>query len=196
MAVCVRGCDDVFINLRRTVDGCKETLMRLNNCLAVATIAGMLVLVSAGTAVAGDEDRRASRALTGTWLVQVQQRICATQEPLGEAFDALLTFASGGTMSGTTSAPIFEPGQRTGDFGVWSYSGRRTFSAVTEAFLLADSASTPPGFKRGLQRIGQTITIPKDDPNTFDSVANVEFFDMNGQLLISGCATAAGQRFE
>ncbi len=170
--------------------------MTLNNYSAVAAIAGMLVLGSAGKALAADEVKPASRALTGTWLVQVQQRICATQEPLGDAFYALLTFASGGTMSGTTSAPIFEPGQRTGDFGVWSYSGRRTFSAVTEAFLLANSASTPPGLKRGLQRIAQTITIPEDDPNTFDSAANVEFFDTNGQLLISGCATATGQRFE
>jgi hypothetical protein len=195
MAVCVRGCDDVFINLRRTVDRCKETLMRLNNYLAVAAIAGMLVLPSAGTALAGDEDRPASRALTGTWLVQVQQRICATQAPLGDAFYSLLTFASGGTMSGTTSAPAFAPGQRTGDFGVWSYGGRRTFSAVSEAFLLADSTSTPPGLKRGLQRIAQTITSPEDDPDTFSSVAKVEFFDTNGRLLRSGCATAAGQRF-
>ncbi len=98
--------------------------MTLNNYSAVAAIAGMLVLGSAGKALAADEVKPASRALTGTWLVQVQQRICATQEPLGDAFYALLTFASGGTMSGTTSAPIFEPGQRTGDFGVWSYSGR------------------------------------------------------------------------
>ena len=170
--------------------------MTLNNYSAVAAIAGMLVLGSAGKALAADEVKPASRALTGTWLVQVQQRICATQEPLGDPFYSLLTFASGGTMTGTPSSPLFAPGQRTGDFGVWSHGGRGSFSAVSEAFLLADSASTPPGLKRGLQRIAQTITIPKDDPNTFDSVANVEFFDMNGQLLISGRATAAGQRFE
>ncbi len=170
--------------------------MTLNNYSAVAAIAGMLVLGSARTALAEPGGRPPARALTGTWLVEVQQRICATQEPLGETFYALLTFASGGTMSGTTSAPIFDPGQRTGDFGVWSYSGRRTFSAVSDAFLLADSASTPPGLKRGLQRIAQTIVIPEDDPNTFNSVANVEFFDTSGQLLIRGCATAVGQRFE
>jgi hypothetical protein len=170
--------------------------MKSNNYSAVAAVAGMLVLGSAGKALAAGEAKPASRALTGTWLVQVQQRICATQEPLGGTFYALLTFARGGTMSGTTSAPIFAPGQRTGDFGVWSYSGRRTFSAVTEAFLLADSASTPPGLKRGLQRIAQTIVIPDDDPNTFNSVATVEFFDTNAQLLISGCATAVGHRFE
>jgi hypothetical protein len=170
-------------------------MMTLNNYRAVAAIAGMLVLGIAGTALAGEQGP-AARALKGTWLVEVQQRICATQEPIGDTFYALLTFASGGTLSGTTSAPIFDPGQRTGDFGVWSYSGRGTFSAVSEAFLLADSVATPPGLKRGLQRIAQTITIPNDDPNTFNSVANVEFYDTNGQLLISGCATAAGQRFE
>jgi hypothetical protein len=170
--------------------------MRSNNYKAIAAMAALLVLGTAATARATDEGRPAARALTGTWLVQVQQRICATQVPLGGTFYALLTFAKGGTMSGTTSAPLFAPGQRTGDFGVWSYSGRRTFSAVSEAFLLADSAATPPGLKRGMQRITQTITIPKNNPARFDSVANVEFFDVNGALLTSGCATAIGQRFE
>ena len=80
--------------------------MTLNNYRAVAAIAGMLVLGIAGTALA-EEEAPADRALKGTWLVQVQQRICATQAPLGSAFYALLTFARGGTMSGTTSAPAF-----------------------------------------------------------------------------------------
>jgi hypothetical protein len=50
--------------------------------------------------------------------------------------------------------------------------------------------------KLGLQRIAQTITIQKDNPDRFDSVAAVEFFDTNSVLLISGCATATGKRFE
>lgn len=163
---------------------------------AVAAVAVMLVLGSVGTASATQDDQNSGNALHGTWLVQVQQRICATQAPLGAPFFAFLTFATGGTMTGTTSAPLFAPGQRTGDFGVWSHSGRRTFSAVSEAFILADSVATPPGLKRGLQRIAQTITIQKDNPDRFDSVAAVEFFDTNSALLISGCATATGKRFE
>ena len=163
---------------------------------AVAAIAGMLVLGSAGTVLANKDDRPGSRALAGTWLVQVQLRICATQDPLGAPFYSLLTFARGGTLTGTTSGPQFAPGQRTGDFGVWNDTGRRTFNAETEAFILADSAATPPGLKRGLQRISQTIAIQKGDPNRFGSVAKVEFFDTNSVLLISGCATATGQRFE
>jgi hypothetical protein len=171
-------------------------MMTSNNYGAIAAISGMLVLGSIGTALAKESDAPASRALAGTWLVEVQQRICTTQAPLGGPFYALLTFAKDGTLTGTTSAPLFAPGQRTGDFGVWSYAGRRTFSAVTEAFLLADSVATPPGLKRGMQRISQTITIQKGDPNAFDSVAMVEFFDMNSVLLLSGCATATAQRFE
>ena len=170
--------------------------MTLNNYGAIAAVAGMLVLGSAGAALAARDGRPESHALKGTWLVEVQQRICATAAPLGGPFYALLAFAGGGTMSGTTSSPLFAPGQRTGDFGVWRYTGRRTFSAVSEAFVLADSASTPPGLKRGLQRIAQTITIPKSDSNTFNSIATVEFFDTNSNLLVSGCATATGQRFE
>jgi hypothetical protein len=196
MAARVRGCDDAFTNCRAPLTGARRRMMTLNNYGAIAAVSGMLVLGSVGTALATREARPESHALKGTWLVEVQQRICTTEAPLGAQFYALLTFAGGGTMSGTTSSPLFAPGQRTGDFGVWSFSGHRTFSAVSEAFLLADSASTPPGLKRGLQRIAQTITIPKNDPNTFNSVATVEFFDTNSNLLISGCATATGQRFE
>jgi hypothetical protein len=110
--------------------------MTLKNYGAIAAVSGMLVLGSVGTALASRDGRPESHALKGTWLVEVQLRICATQAPLGAPFYALLTFAGGGTMTGTTSSPQFAPGQRTGDFGVWSYCGRRTFSAVSEAFVL------------------------------------------------------------
>ena len=170
--------------------------MTMNSLKLVARIVGMLVLGSAGTVLASEARQAAPRAIVGTWLVQVQQRSCSTQAPLGPAFYALLTFAGGGTMTGTTSAPVFAPGQRTGDFGVWSYSRHGTFSVVSDAFILADSAATPPGLRRGLQRITQTITIQPDAPNTFDSDAEVEFFAMSGERLASGCATATGQRFE
>ena len=46
--------------------------MTLNNYNAVAAIAGMLVLGSAGKVLAADEVKPPSRALIGTWLVQVQ----------------------------------------------------------------------------------------------------------------------------
>src|SRR5260370_10777677 len=124
--------------------GARRHVMTLNNYSAVAAIAGMLVLGSAGKALAADEVKPASRALTGTWLVQVQQRICATQEPLGDAFYALLTSARGGTMRGPKNAPIFSPGPRTRGFCAWRFRRPTAVSAVSETFLPAGSPSNPP----------------------------------------------------
>jgi hypothetical protein len=195
MVVPIARCDDACTNSERTVDGAGSRMMTMSNYKAMA-VAGVLALGAAGTALAHNDDRSPSRELAGTWLVQVQLRVCATQAPLGGPFYSLLAFTKSGTLTGTTSGPQFAPGQRTGDYGVWRHSSQRTFSAVTEAFILADSTATPPGLKRGMQRISQTITLQKDDANKFGSVAKVEFFDTNSVLLISGCATATGQRFE
>jgi hypothetical protein len=119
-------------------------------------------------------------------------------------FSALLAFAVGGTLSGTTASPAFEPGQRTSDYGIWSRSFGDTYRAVSEAFILFDSAqagnpfnppsgSVVPRLRRGKQRITQTIDVNMDE---FTSVASVQFFDANGKLLTTGCASAIGRRFK
>jgi hypothetical protein len=48
-----------------------------------------------------------------------------------------------------------------------------------------------PGFPRGLQRITQTIQVTQDQ---LTSEASAEFFDVDGNLLITLCVTASGQR--
>jgi hypothetical protein len=99
-----------------------------------------------------------------------------------------LTFAPGGTLTGTTTA--FSPALRSPDHGIWEQTGRRSFNAVTEAFLF-----NPAGAWATTQRITQTIKIG-NDPDEFNSIAKIEFFDTNGVLTITGCATAIAHRFE
>lgn len=101
----------------------------------------MLVL-SAGSTLAADSDSSENR-LEGTWRVEVTTEDCATGAP-GLSFRALLSFAKGGTMSGTTASPVFQPGQRTSDYGVWRRTGADTYGAVSEAFILFDSPAAPP----------------------------------------------------
>jgi hypothetical protein len=43
---------------------------------------------------------------------------CESGAPL-LTFPALLSFARGGTLTGTTASRAFQPGQRSSDHGVW-----------------------------------------------------------------------------
>ncbi|HEU5403802.1 MAG TPA: hypothetical protein VFU86_20775 [Terriglobales bacterium] len=138
------------------------------------------------------QSEAAATGMPGTWHVQVSVISCSTGQPIGPVFSSLLTFARGGTLSGTTRNPTFQPGQRTSDFGVWRQTGSNTYFADSEAFLLFTS-SAPPVFQAGTQRIIQSITLSGD---TFDSVAITRFYDTAGSLVSSGCAHAIATRYQ
>jgi hypothetical protein len=114
------------------------------------------------------------------------------------SFTALLTFAKGGTMTGTTSNLAFAIGQRSADHGVWFRKrAPHTYRASSAALLLFGTAPNfpvTPGFQAGSQRLSQVIEVT--DPGHFTSDAVTEFFDAGGHKYREGCATAVGQRFE
>ncbi len=131
--------------------------------------------------------------IEGTWRVTITQNVCETGAPIGLPFQSLLTFASGGTLSGTTANSAFLPGQRSTDFGIWSGEGRN-YKALSEAFIIF----TGGPFTQGSQTISHVINLT-DDGNGFTDVASVEFSDCNGKPVAPtatghGCATAVGQR--
>ncbi len=131
--------------------------------------------------------------IEGTWRVTITQKVCETGAPIGLPFQSLLTFASGGTLSGTTANSAFLPGQRSTDFGIWSGEGRN-YKALSEAFIIF----TGGPFTQGSQTISHVINLT-DDGNGFTDVASVEFSDGNGKPVAPtatghGCATAVGQR--
>ena len=140
----------------------------------------------------------ARRTLEGTWWVQVTALSdCTSRTPLG-SFSAILTFVHGGTMTGTTTNPVFAVGQRGPDHGVWSRAGGpRAYRASSAAFLLFTSAPNPPlspGFQAGYQRLDQAITLT--DADHFASDAVTQFFDATGHKYREGCASATARRFE
>ena len=159
-------------------------------------------LLALGAAMAGSPRLHAGSdppTLTGTWRVTVMLVDCTT----GAArppFHSLLTFGADGTLAGTTNNGTFKPGQRTADYGVWQRTRTTSFHAASEAFILFSSpASTSPpapAFTRGVQRITQDIDIDPRSPDVFTSEASVEFFDEAGNVVLTGCATATGARFE
>jgi len=155
---------------------------------ASAVLAGVLVL--AAVPVANAQSEQSPTGIEGTWRVQVTQYNCSTGAPR-PPFWSLLSFARGGTLTETTSAPVFLPGQRTSGYGAWSSIGGNAYSAVSEAFVLFDSPTNPPGLKTGVQKIIQAIVL--NDESHFSSLATVKFFNADGTTL-TGCAKAAGTR--
>lgn len=154
--------------------------------LPLAVLAGLFLPVASAGA---QSSVPTGKALEGTWQVVVTQRDCTTGDPLGQPFQSLLTFASGGTMTETTDNPLFFPSERSPGHGVWSFKGGNRYRAATTAFVTLDGALTET------QKITQIIEMG-DDSNRFNTIkASVQIFDPNGKLLVTGCATATGLRF-
>jgi hypothetical protein len=144
-------------------------------------------------ALAMASQRSDSPGIEGTWRVTVTQKVCATGAPIGLPFHSLLTFARGGTMTGTTANSAFLPGQRSGDYGVWIPAAGHSYSATEEAFIIFSGGP----FTQGRQTISHSIS-PTNGGNGFSDVASIQFYDVNGNPLLPapGCATAVGQRLE
>jgi hypothetical protein len=146
--------------------------------------AGVVVLLLAGAAA------QAQGRLEGTWAVTVTQQDCQSGAQIGDPFLSLLTFAEGGTMTETTSNPMFYPSERGPGHGVWHATGRKTYKASSIALITLNGALTT------MQTIAQTIAIG-DDPDTFQTTkATVKFLTPDGTVVRTGCATAVGARFQ
>ncbi len=151
---------------------------------------GLLLIVERGTAAhSGDWDRE-GRSLEGTWVVTVTQHACPNGPAIAPPFTSLLTFNAGGTMTETTNNPMFFPALRGPGHGVWEHTGRHTYSADSLAFITVNGALAKT------QKISQTIEMGEDRNKFTTTEASVQFFDTAGNLLVTGCASATGQRFE
>lgn len=177
--------------------------MKLGNWKIILglTLVAMLMLSAAWSAPAWS--RPDDYELIGTWRVTVTQANCSTGAPMGK-FQSILTFADGGTMAEDTTNPTFAPGQRGAGQGVWQYSGHRTYTAKSIAFInfsTPSPASGPapiPFFKAGTQTIAQTIVF-NGSPDEWTSNATVQFDDSTGTPYspspAPACVTAVGERF-
>lgn len=160
--------------------------------ISALVFTGLCVLLLAQSALAQSEDFKSdAKRLEGTWIVQVTQHDCQSGATLGAPFLSLLTFARGGTMTETTSNPMLAPPIVRGPgHGVWSYKGGRRYRASSIALI------TVNGVLAKSQVITQRIEL-KNGLDDFDTTkVSVQFFDPAGNLLMTGCATATGKRFE
>jgi len=156
---------------------------------AASLVLGCLLFLAPQQPTHAQTDESASpQSLQGTWWATVTLYDCATGATR-PSFTSLLAFARGGTMSETTGNPAFQPGQRTSGYGTWSRTNDDTYTSTDESFILF----TAGPFAQGTQRINHSIRV---DGNQFTDDGTVQFFDMQGRLLVSGCARAVGTRLQ
>ena len=172
------------------------------SCLIAALLAAATVQAAAETDTSSERG-----SLVGTWTVQVTLRDCTTGAALGPAFDSLVTFHDGGTVSESAASLAFAPGQRSPGHGYWTRKRGHTYRQEMIALLLFDTApnlpGTPtfdptrpvsPGFFAGWVTVSHTVRVTAADQ--IASAGTNAFFKKSGELYRSGCSTATGQRFQ
>ena len=160
-------------------------------------VAFVLVISLTGfslSAAAGSEGAGPKKDLVGTWRVTVTPYDCESDAE-HPSFQSMLSFAEGGILTETSASPAFQPGQRSPGHGIWTAIGNHKYNSLLEAYILFTTDPNPPvpGFQRGLQRLTQAVEV---NGNQLTTDGSVEFFDAEGNLVLSACAKAVGERME
>jgi hypothetical protein len=93
-------------------------------------------------------------------------------------------------MSEYGISPGMTPALRSPGDGIWQHDGGPN-SSFTFTFNRYDGS----GLFIGTQKITVVLVLGASN-NEFTTTSTVEIFDVNGNLIVTGCATAPGTRFE
>ncbi len=176
--------------------------MTLPKRTAGMVLATMAAVITAASMVSG-HNAPATRSATasqpvgeptikGAWLTRVRPRNCETGEPVPvPPLRGLFTFHEGGTTSEYGIAPGSSPALRSPGHGVW----HREPGWQEYGYAFTYNRYDASGLFVGSTKVTSALTL---DPggDAFTSNSAVEVFDANDNLIMTGCATAAGTRFE
>jgi hypothetical protein len=154
----------------------------------LSVLAGTMALTTGHVALVGQQPSNSqANDIQGAWVLQVSAFDCRTLAPVS-SFQSVVTFAPGGTLTNVTTGG--SPALRTTGLGTWQKAGGHEFTAVTMVFLFS-----PAGAWVATQRIANTFEL---GTNRDELTGNTEvnFFDTNGNLTSTACATVLGRRLE
>ena len=128
--------------------------------------------------------------LRGVWRTVVTPRNCQTDEPIA-SFAGLFTFNDGGTMSEYGIPPGSSPTLRSPGHGFWQREpGWQDYSVVFTYYRYNAS-----GVFLGSQKVTAALELGAGG-DEFSTRSVIEVLDVNDTVIGTGCATAAGRRFE
>lgn len=169
----------------------KTRISKLTSGSALIAIAALTVALSFASAQTADENQSSAPNIGGgVWRTMVTPVDCQTGNQLAPPFPGLFTFNRGGTMSEYGISPGMTPALRSPGHGVWTHVGGPNF-AFTFIFYRYDAN----GAFIGSQKITASLVLGASG-NEFTTSSTIEIFDANDNLIATGCATAAGTRFE
>jgi hypothetical protein len=174
----------------------KTRISKLTSGSALVVIAALTVAFSFASAQTAEKNRSSARTVEGAWGTMVTPVNCQTGDPLAPAFPGLFTFNAGGTMSeyGISPGQGQTPALRSPGHGVWQrehgHHGEHNYS-----FSFIFYRYNTSGMFIGSQKITAALELGASG-DEFTTRSAVEIFDANGNLIGTGCATAAGTRFE
>ncbi|HEX2639929.1 MAG TPA: hypothetical protein VHL50_05130, partial [Pyrinomonadaceae bacterium] len=139
-------------------------------------IAALILVGCSQLNVVGQNDVGNNPKLEGVWQTVVTPRNCATGDPVAPSFPGILLFENGGTMTGTSTAV-------TSTYGLW----RREPGVPQYSFTTLALRYNAAGISVGSRRISQAITL-EFPGSTFNSTGTFQDYDVNGNVVMSGCA--------
>jgi hypothetical protein len=130
------------------------------------------------------------RTIQGVWRTVVTPRNCQTGEAI-TSLSGLFTFNQGGTMSEYGIGPGSSPALRSPGHGVW----QREHGWQEYSFTFTFYRYNASGVLLGSQKVSAALELGATG-DEFASRSVIEVLDVNDNLIGTGCATAAGTRFE
>jgi hypothetical protein len=168
----------------------KQTILIYKKALTtIIAIATLSAFSSAATSAHAGTSMH--RTVEGVWMVTTTPRNCNTGAAVpGAAFEGMFTFHKDGTMSAWMQNSLITV-TRSPSHGLWQRDlGWRKY--VFKFIHLRYDAS---GFYSGIQEAEGSLILDKSG-NEFTTDSATTVFDVDGNVLGGGCATAVGTRFD
>jgi hypothetical protein len=169
----------------------KHRLVMVFTVISALTICASLVSAQSGQEKQSSESSKANAStIRGVWRTVVTPRNCQTDEPI-VSLAGLFTFNEGGTMSEYGIGPGASPALRSPGHGVW----RREHGWQDYSFAFTYYRYDASGILLGSQKVTATLELFAGG-DEFATRSVIEVLDVNDRVIGTGCATAAGRRFE
>lgn len=155
---------------------------KLMKTIVRGALAALLVLTFTPLVASG------AGKIEGAWNVTVTVRICATGQPVATVY-RMITFADDGVLQEFAAffSPL-NPALRGPGQGVWSHLANGNYSYDVQFFRLNADFTLA-----GWNREHREVVVDKSG-TAYTATGTAEIYDLNGNLLTTGCATETATR--
>jgi hypothetical protein len=148
---------------------------------SVLGLAGLLICgLTPSSVMAGGTAER----IEGVWMSDVTIKDCSSGTILA-TFHGLGMFIRGGALLQTNN---MNPALASPSAGHWEYHGQGLYTATFQFFRFDTT-----GTWTGVQKVTRDIQLARDGA-TFTSTIAFTTYDVNGNVIASGCGTEAATR--